>query len=102
MPEEVSDIMRQRLEDAAATDYLFPNCDVRLLLLEIDRLKASQAWDVIENVPLHEDVLLAARTREGISWHYDVGMVIQFNGILIESNWDYGLPPTHFKRLTPP
>jgi hypothetical protein len=36
---DVVDVIRKRIDQALASEHSIPNCDVRLLLLEIERLK---------------------------------------------------------------
>jgi hypothetical protein len=54
---DVVDIIRKRIDQAPASEQSIPNCDVRLLLLEIERLKkllARRIWNDHKMIyPMH-------------------------------------------------
>jgi hypothetical protein len=47
---DVVDIIRQRIYAAKPDEHSIPNCDVRLLLLEIDRLRSLGKGQVPEKI----------------------------------------------------
>lgn len=43
---DIAEIIQERLKDAPPDLYYIPNCDVRLLLIEIERLRRELKWRV--------------------------------------------------------